>query len=391
MAKYRYPMYSRLQQQARALSEAGMDVDVLCLQTDNQPRTEYLGRITVHRVCSERNRDGFLKYLWFTSCFMSASFVRLVRLLIKHSPDVLVVHTLPEYMVLTGVLHKLLGKVIILDVVDLSVEMFESKWGQGKLSRLKPFVKFSEKAACGFSDHLVTASPGFKERLIQRGVKPGNITVMMNAADTNVFTFDEHRQFDTITKGAKIFYHGTVATRFGLAEAIEAIHLVQDRIPGTTLQIYGRHYSEYRSKLEALISELQLEDLVTLGGLQSHEKIRELIRSSDIGIVPYRSDDFMNIALSTKMFEYAASGIPIVASRLRSAESVFNDDCVSFAKPADPRDLADKIVELCLNPDLRRKKVQAAYQANANVAGPVMTKRFCDMIHSLLKQENPKQ
>jgi glycosyltransferase involved in cell wall biosynthesis len=214
---------------------------------------------------------------------------------------------------------------------------------------------------------------------------------MMNAADTNVFTFDEHRQFEAIKKGAKICYHGTVATRFGLAEAIEAIHLVQQRIPGTTLQIYGRHCSEYRAKLEALIKKLHLEDLVTLGGLQPHERIRELILSSDIGIVPYRSNDFMNIALSTKMFEYAASGIPIVASRLRSAESVFNDDCVSFAKPADPRDLADKIVELCLNPDLRRKKVQTAYQANANVAGPVMTKRFCDMIHSLLKQENPKQ
>jgi glycosyltransferase involved in cell wall biosynthesis len=221
--------------------------------------------------------------------------------------------------------------------------------------------------------------------LILRGVKPDKITVMMNAADTKVFTFDDCRTFDKITGGAKIFYHGTVATRFGLAEAIRAIHCVQDRIPGTTLQIYGRHYFEYRASLEKLISELHLEDKVTLGGLQPHETIRDLIRSSDIGIVPYRSDDFMNIALSTKMFEYAASGIPIVASRLRSAESVFNDNCISFAKPADPEDLADKIVELCLNPKLRTKKVQAAYQANARVAGPVMAKRFCDMVGSLLK------
>jgi glycosyltransferase involved in cell wall biosynthesis len=110
-----------------------------------------------------------------------------------------------------------------------------------------------------------------------------------------------------------------------------------------------------------------------------------MIRSSDIGIVPYQSDDFMNIALSTKMFEYAASGIPIVASRLRSAESVFNDECVSFAKPADPHDLADKIVELCQDPEQRKKKVQAAYLANEKVAGPVMAKRFCETIGSLIK------
>ena len=387
MAKYRYPMYSRLQQQARALTDMGMDVDVVCLQSEGQRAVERLGPISVYRVCRERNRDGFLKYLWFTCCFMSASFFKLQRLLIKHPPDVLIVHTLPEYMVFTGWVHKLFRKSIVLDVVDLSVEVFESKWGQGKLKCVKPLVRLSEKLSCGFSDRLLTASPGFKERLIQRGVKADKITVMMNAADTTVFTYDKDRQFEPITQHAKIFYHGTVASRFGLAEAIEAIRLVQDRIPGSTLQIYGRHYAQYRTKLENLIKRLHLTDRVTLGGLQPHEKIIELIRSSDIGIVPYRSDDFMNIALSTKMFEYAASGIPIVASRLRPAESVFNDDCVSYAKPADPHDLADKIVELCQNPDLRRKHAQAAYYANEKVAGPVMAKRFCGMINNLLKPQ----
>ena len=183
MAKYRYPMYSRLQQQTRTLAEAGINVDVICLRSEDQPKVEQLGHITVYRVCRERDRDGFLKYLWFTFCFMVASFFKLQRLLLKQSPDVLVVHTLPEYMVLTGVMHKLLRKAIVLDVVDLSVEVFQSKWGRTKLALVKPFVKFSEKVSCWFSNHIVTASPGFRDRLIQRGVKPDKITVMMNAAD----------------------------------------------------------------------------------------------------------------------------------------------------------------------------------------------------------------
>ena len=387
MAKYRYPMYSRLVQQARALAEAGVEVDVVCLLSEGQPVTEKLEHITVHRVCRERQRDSFLKYLWFTFCFMTAAFLKLQRLLIKNAPDVLVVHTLPEYMVLTGVVHKVLRKKIVLDTVDLSVEMFESKWGKSKLSALKPLVQLSEKISCWFSNHIVTASPGFKERLIQRHVKPEKITVMMNAADTAVFTFDEQRQFNVITENATLLYHGTVARRFGLAEAIKALALIQHRIPGSTLQIYGRYHSEYKTQLEALISELGLDNNVTLGGLQPHEKIRELIRSSDIGVVPYQSDDFMNIALSTKTFEYAASGIPVAASRLRPTESVFNDTCVSFAKPGDPADLAEKIVELCLNPEQRKRQVQAAFEANAKVAGPVMAKRFKDAIFTLLKKD----
>jgi glycosyltransferase involved in cell wall biosynthesis len=166
---------------------------------------------------------------------------------------------------------------------------------------------------------------------------------------------------------------------------------IQEPIPGTTLKIYGRHYSEYRAKLETLIAELNLEDKVTLGELQPHEKIRELIRASDIAIVPYQGNDFMNIALSTKMFEYAASGIPIVASRLRSAESIFNDDCICFTKPADPYDLAEKIVALCRDPQRRQKQVQSAYEANEKVAGPVMAKRFQDTILHLLKEKEKEQ
>ena len=145
MAKYRYPMYSRLQQQTRILAEAGINVDIICLRSEGQPKIEQLGCITVYRVCRERDRDGFFKYLWFTFCFMLISFFKLQRLLIKQAPDVLVVHTLPEYMVLTGIMHKLLRKAIVLDVVDLSVEVFQSKWGRTKLALVKPFVKFSEK------------------------------------------------------------------------------------------------------------------------------------------------------------------------------------------------------------------------------------------------------
>jgi glycosyltransferase involved in cell wall biosynthesis/GT2 family glycosyltransferase len=387
MAKYRYPMYSRLVQQARVLAEAGIEIDVVCLRTEGQSAVEKLGRITVHRVCRERKRDGFLRYLWFTFCFMTASFLKLQQLLVKNASDVLVVHTLPEYMVLAGVTHKVLRKKIVLDAVDLSVEVFESKWGHGKLAILKPLVLLSEKISCWFSNHIVAASPGFRERLIQRHVKPEKITVMMNAADTTVFTFDEQRRFDVIAENAKLFYHGTVAKRFGLAEAIQATAIIQNRIPGSTLQIYGRYHSEYKQQLETLISELDLEDKVRLGGLQPHEKIRELIRSSDIGLVPYQSDDFMNIALSTKMFEYAASGIPIAASRLRPAESIFNDNCVSFAKPGDPGDLAEKIIDLCLHPNHRKKQVQAAFEVNAKVAGPVMAERFKEAIFALLKEQ----
>jgi hypothetical protein len=47
--------------------------------------------------------------------------------------------------------------------------------------------------------------------------------------------------------------------------------------------------------------------------------------------------------------------------------------------------MAEKIIELCLNPQRRRKQVRAAFNANEKVASPVMVKRFQDTIINLLK------
>jgi glycosyltransferase involved in cell wall biosynthesis len=384
VAKYRYPMYSRLRQQARVLAEAGMDVDILCLRDGGRPAVERSGKITVYRVAGEKSRDGFLKYLRFTFCFAGAAFFRLNRLLVRQPPDVLVVHTLPEFMVFVGIVHKILGRPVVLDCVDLSVEVFESKWGEGRLAPLGPLVRLSEKLSCRFADRILTASAGFKERLLERSAEAGKVTVMMNSADTEVFRYDKKRRFKKIEKGARLFYHGTVARRFGLAEAVEAVGILQDRVPGTTLRIYGRQDPGYRELLQRKINRLNLGDRVFLGPLQPHEEIYRWIRRSDIGIVPYRNDDFMNLALSTKMFEYAAAGIPIVTSRLRPAESVFDDSCVAYTKPADPQDLADKIARLCLDPALRKSRVKAALAAQAGVSGAVMAGRFLDLVRGLL-------
>jgi len=384
VAKYRWPMYSRLRQQATALAEAGFDVDILCLRADGQPAKEQSERITVYRVAGDRSRDGFLKYLWATFCFTSGAFIRLNRLLFRTSPDVLVVHTLPEFMVFVGAFHKLQGRPVVLDCVDLSVEIFDSKWGAGRLAVLKPLVRLYEKLSCSFADRILAASDGFRQRLLERSVDPGKITVMMNSADTRVFKFDAKRRFEKIEKQARLFYHGTVAARFGLAEAVEAVAVLQDRIPGTSLHIYGRQHSDYRKLLEKRIEELNLAGKVFLGSLQPHEEIYRLIRRSDIGVVPYRSDDFMNLALSTKMFEYAAAGIPIVSSRLRPAESIFDDKCVAYTRPGDPEDLAYKIERLCLDPRLRKSQVKAARKAHADVCGTVMAGRFLDLVRGLL-------
>lgn len=385
VAKYHYPLYSRLIQQVRVLEEAGIQVDILCLRGKSQPKIERRGLVTVYRVTGAKNKDTPVKYLWFTLHFIIAAFLRLQFLSLRKAYDVLVVHTMPEFQVFVGIIHKILGKPLVLDVVDPSLEVFESKWGRNKISFLRPVVKCAQKASCAFADRIISASPGFRKRLIEKGVRPEKITLMINSADTRIFRYQANRKFSKITRGAKLLYHGTVAHRFGLIEAIEAVSLLQNHIPEAELHIYGRYDTSYRAELENRIEAWNLTNSVFLHGLRNLEEIYEIIQSSDIGVVPYRNDDFMNLALPTKLFEYAASGLPVVASRLRSIEEFFDEGSVRYAEPESPADLAEKIAQLCAKPELRESQVERARITYAKVSSDVMGRQYMDLIQKLME------
>ena len=145
---------------------------------------------------------------------------------------------------------------------------------------------------------------------------------------------------------------GTVAKRFGISTVIEAVAQLQDVIPETKLEIYGKYDDSYFRELSEKIYSLRLKKYIVLGGYLSLEEISLKIEYSHIGIVPYLSDPFMNLALSTKTFEYVAMGLPVIASRLPSLTYIFDDKCINYFEPGNAKDLAKSILEFCLNPEL---------------------------------------
>jgi glycosyltransferase involved in cell wall biosynthesis len=382
ISKFLYENDTRLQQQAKTLYTAGAKVDILCLRSNET--NQYVDRgITVYGVTKPIPKETIAKYLLSTLMFALSCFVKLQKLTFKKKYDLIVVHTLPEFLVFIAIFQKMRGTKILLDVRDTSVELFAAKWGKDNRKLLMKFVIVSSNLACKYADKIITASRGFYDKLIERDVPANQIDIIYNSADTSVFKFDSTRKFDKITSEAKLIYHGSISERFGIDVAIHALKLLQDKIPGTQLSIFGFYDEDYKILLENTIIELELQNFVFLNGRQSLENIYNLILKSDIGLVPYRSDDFMQLALSTKMFEYVNSGIPVVASRLSPAEFVFDDTCILYSTPNNPKAIADNIERFCLNPELRRSCVKNAFHAHQKVSGEEMSKLYLDIVRSL--------
>lgn len=375
-----YPFDPRVRRQAEVLEKAGYNIDIICLRGESQEKVEKMGFVTVYRIMKAADKESMAKYMLLSLSFFFLSLIKLQELSFRNSYKLIQVHNMPDFLVFSGFIQKLMGKRLVLDIHDLTVELFETRWPEKKKSLLMKFVRLVEKMSCGFADHVITVTDACKMRLMERGVPDKKITLVLNTADPEIFRFDDKRSFKKIDSYAKLIYHGTVAERFGIHTAIEAVALLQKEIPGSTLHIYGKYDPAYRKRLEKLITDLGVEQYVTLNGTRSLEEIYEIIKNSDMGLVPYVNDPYMNIALSTKTFEYAAAGLPVVASHLYSLSLVFDDRSLKFVRAEDASGFAAAIAEMCLNPELRCRNSRNASDIVKSISGDVMGRRYLELI-----------
>ncbi|HEY3390866.1 MAG TPA: glycosyltransferase family 4 protein, partial [Prolixibacteraceae bacterium] len=380
-----FPIDPRVRKEAEVLSHNGFSVDILCLQRDNEPSVEKFGLITTFRIQKYVRHESLIANLRVTLFFFFAAFIKLQLLSFKTKYDLIQIHNMPDFHVFAAFPQKLTGIPIILDLHDLTPELIKSKW-KGRNKFLFNIVKLIEKLSCGFSDHLITVTEACKEILIERGTHSEKITLLLNTPDQNIFTSFSQREFNPISSGVRIIYHGTVSERFGLHIAIEALKIINDKIPGSHLTIFGKYEPRYLEYLNKLIDKLNLRENVHLEGGRSFEELNELIRESDLGIVPYIDDPYMNLALSTKLFEYNACGLPSVSSRLKSLSVIYNDESVAFTKPGDAYDLAEKIISLCSNPDKRKSMSINAYRILHEISWEKMSLQYLELINDQIQR-----
>ena len=81
------------------------------------------------------------------------------------------------------------------------------------------------------------------------------------------------------------------------------------------------------------------------------DELPRLLAGADIGLVPSLPEPYLAYSLSTKLLEYAAMGVPIVASSLSTFRRHFTDEAIRFVPGGDPEALARAIEGLVDYPE----------------------------------------
>ena len=115
------------------------------------------------------------------------------------------------------------------------------------------------------------------------------------------------------------------------------------------------------------------------------EELPDIIRSCDLGVVPYRSDVFTDGLLPTKLMEYAALGLPAVAARTTAIQAYFSDTNTEFFEPGNVDDLARCILRLYHNPDRMAELARGSQNFNQRYNWTNISAEYVAVIDGLRK------
>jgi len=349
-----YPADPRPLRAAEALVAEGVTIDLFCLQqSPADPRRERINSVNVFRVPLNRQRGGKARYIRQYTAFIASTFVALACRSLRHRYDLVHVHNMPDALVFSALVPKLLGAKVILDLHDPMPELMQSIFNLSKETVSVRLLKKLEKWSISFSDAVLTVNLACKKIYSGRSCPLEKITVVMNAPDEGVFPLlppaANLRNNGDPARPFTILYHGSLVRRNGFDLAVDALDRVRKSVPSAQLLACGERTSFFDDVMDSA-KRRGIDALVHHLGMKNRSEIVEVIDKCDLGIIPNHRNLFTEINTPTRIFEYLSLGKPVIAPKAAGILDYFGDGDLIFFELGNPDDLARKIEYVYFHP-----------------------------------------
>ena len=307
------------------LAEQGYEVTFVV----NHPHDETIDGIKIRALPSVES--GFQK--------LTSSAVHALRIIRQFSTEAPLHFHDPELLPI-AIIAKVRGFKVIYDAhEDTPRQVFHLHWIPRWMKPLVAVWSFAlEKVAGMLFNGIVTANETIYSRF------PARKTIIVRnypRIDQSWTPRDDYMQ-----RPPKIIYVGGLTEARGLYEMTRAIGIVNQEQPAQL--ILGGSF--HPRLLEHAISQLPECRYVQYAGWLSQEEVKAQLKKCRIGLVILKPERQYLHASPTKLFEYAAAGLPIVASDLPPSRAFISENRCGLIVEPTPKEIALAITFLLDNP-----------------------------------------
>ena len=203
---------------------------------------------------------------------------------------------------------------------------------------------FLEKRVSRHSRGVVTITQGLKNYYAASGIAVEKILVAPDAVDLDKFKFKIREELGLPLEAKIIMYTGHLYEWKGARTLLNTARNSKVQMPNVKFVFVGGTEEDIR-KFRRLTGDA---DNIMILGHKSHAEIPKYLAAADVLVLPNSGkEDISRIYTSPmKLFEYMASGRPIVASDLPSLREILNERNAVLVRADDEAALAAGIEKL---------------------------------------------
>ncbi len=317
-----FPPDVRVEHEIKSLINAGHQIIIATFDQKNAPKKEdWNGAIIYRKPISEfihKTSVGCLKFPFYFNFWRSF----LIEICTKHSFDAVHIHDLPLAKVGLELKVKF-GLKFVLDLHENWPALLEVsphvKSVLGRILSSDSQWRAYEQEMIRKADEVITVVKENKDRLSKFIDQPDKLHIVSNTptledidALTSEFS-EENNSEDMI-----LFYGGGVTKHRGLQYILKAISHLQEK--NINFWIVGD--GSYLSDLKNLSKELEIENRITFWGWKSLEELMELMKKSQVLVIPHTKSNHTDTTIPHKLFQYMATGKPILATNCTPIERI---------------------------------------------------------------------